>query len=282
MKLLVASVHEVLLLDGDKQRIIHSGAGTYYGITWSPSRLFLLATNSFGDSVTSVEVLDHDFRRLDSVKIPSVLNVHQAHWSDGLLHIANTGLNRVDVFNEAFGLVRSYNWTGTSEDRNHINSVWTGEGGIWACEHNGAELTKNEPTHRQSRIKKLDADGKVLQDIRIGNSIHNVFVHDGFLHTCSSFNTTILRMNLATGAIETSEEAEGMHTRGLAFDGTTYAVGCSPCLPREKRLTEGDGALVFYDTKLKLTGVLKLPGKKQVYEVRALGEADYAHNGIPF
>jgi hypothetical protein len=70
------------------------------------------------------------------------------------------------------------------------------------------------------------------------------------------------------------------YSRGLARCDGYFLMGASMHCGREKRMELFDAWIIKMDEEFKEIGSVCIPKGNQVYEVRALGEPDLAHNGI--
>ena len=102
MKLLISTSHALLYHDNGRETVLHTGAGVYYGITWSESTLHVVARANEPSRMLAFDA------KMQPVDPPPFVHMgapgdgpHQAFYHDGLLAVANTQYNRLEMWDEA-------------------------------------------------------------------------------------------------------------------------------------------------------------------------------------
>jgi len=278
--LLVTTSTALVLIERGAARAIHTGGGIYFGLTWDRDHIYVFCRNNlhhgrfrrlFGYTCT-MEVLDKDFRLIDTVVCPTVSDPHQAIERNGAVYVANTGRNRIEVCRD--GGFSNINWTGEHRDVHHINTVWFDESSFYTLENNSKE---------PSDARIFDLDWQPKQTIPLGLGSHNIFRHGQSLYTCSSLDRAMIRHDL-----ESAESTEfpllgrKWLPRGLAKGAQGFYVGMSAEGTRKERHGGNPGKVIFTDDDFNVIDTLDLDGAGQVNEVRLLSELDAAHNGVAF
>lgn len=258
-----------------------------YGITWNEQRVF-----GIGNKI--VYLFDpKTLRRLECKKVKQLIDPHQAHLcSPWHLYVTNTGLNRVEVWDTRRANFTSVDWNEWNaqnkhcechrperlkeipDDINHINSIWFDGACFWVTEHNLGP----------SRVKQMSSDFEVLNSYRVGCQIHNIYVEDKrYLYTCDSANDRVVRFDLKQRRVVGSVECKKKNTgfpRGLAKSKDRFLVGLSYRVGRNYRNKRADTYVLTLDVDLKILEARRIPEVSQIFEIRLLDEADYAHNQI--
>jgi hypothetical protein len=229
---------------------------------------------------TKLVVLDHEFQVQDGIFLGMIKDHHQVHFDPktGIIGVANTHQNRIEFVNPYTRDVSAYNWTPVAgSDYNHINSIWYDGANWWSCEHN--------KKHHPSRVVKLSDD--ILQKPEawvVANQIHNVYVENHNIYTTVSLTSEIAQFSIFQDCIVKSKSFESSfprtYSRGLARCDGYFLMGASNHCGREKRIDIFDAWVIKMDDDFKEISSICIPKANQIYEVRALGEPDFAHNGI--
>jgi len=278
--LLVTTSTALLSVENGKVRPVHTGSGIYFGLTWDRDHIYVLCRNNvrhgklrrlFGYTST-MEVLDKDFRHVDTIACPPVSDPHQAIERQGAVYIANTGKDRIEVFRD--GAFAAVNWTGARDDVHHINTVWFDADSFYVLENN-----KQEP----SVAKVFDLDWQPRQTVPLGLGAHNIFRQGATLYTCSSLQRSMLSHDLESSRTrEFPLLGRQWLPRGLARGANGFYVGLSAEGTRAERHGRNPGKLIATDEEFAITATMDLDGAGQVNEVRLVSELDAAHNGEPF
>lgn len=278
--LLVTTSTALVSIENGNPRAVHTGSGIYFGLTWDRDHVYVFCRNNlhhgtfrrlFGYTST-MEVLDKNFRHIDTVRCPTVHDPHQAIEKDGAIYLANTGKDRIEVVRD--GRFSHIDWTGERKDVHHINTVWFDETSFYALENNNKE---------PSDARIFDHDWKPRQTIPLGLGSHNIVRSGKTLVTCSSLERTMMKHDLESGQTrEFPLLGRKWLPRGLAKGAHGFYIGLSAEGTRHQRHGGMPGKLIATDDEFNITDTLDLDGAGQVNEVRLLSELDAAHNGVPF
>lgn len=278
--LLVTTSTALVLIERGLARTVHTGRGIYFGLTWDRDHIYIFCRNNlhhgslrrlFGQRCT-MEVLDKDFRHVDTVACPTVIDPHQAIERDGAIYVANTGRNRIEVYRD--GGFSNINWTAEHEDVHHINTIWFDENSFYTLENN-----HDGP----SNARIFDHDWQRGQTVPIGLGSHNIYRCGTTLYSCSSLDRTMISHDLDTHE-STAHHLLGSEwlPRGLARGNDRFYIGMSPVGTRKERHGGKPGKLIATDENFTVIDTLDLDSAGQVNEVRLLSELDEAHNQVPF
>lgn len=276
MRLLLGTHNALVLWDDGVERVLHESAGVYYGITWSPERLYVIARGR----VPRMLVYNGD-RQLEEpppldLGAPGYSGPHQIHWYEGRLYVTNTTLNRVDVWDELVRAGAEIRFEcPAGRDVNHINSIWRDPETslFYVVEHRREEMPK--------RIRVMNAIGRVKRTISLAGGylkagIHNVFVKDLILYTLCTEG--IVLHDFVDGSTQLVKIDGAGYLRGLAVAADVFFVGDSEFQPRDQRC-QGVSKVHVLDCRLNKIDEICLGSQfGQLLEIRALSE-DLAHNG---
>lgn len=292
MKLLISTDNALLYHNDGKETVLHSGAGVYYGITWSESTLYIVAR---GNEPSRMLAFDAKMWPKDP---PQFVHMgapgdgpHQAFYLDGILAVANTQHNRLEMWDEMTGRVWSV-WPGDRYDErdiDHLNSVWRcpASGKWFVAEHRKDLVPKLIRTFALIDGKKADAhvielDAPELNAGPVRRGIHNVYAENGSIYTLGP--SEIIKhspLEETTEVIRVSGIEPGVHyLRGLARVGKTWIVGSSKACPREDRAWSSSTIWIL-GPAFNVLDTIELDERfGQVMDIRAVGQRDKAHNGI--
>jgi hypothetical protein len=278
--LLVTTSTAVLLVDGNGPRTIHTGCGIYFGLTWDRDFIYILCRNNlrhgklsrvFGYTVT-IEILDKNFRQVDSVRCPSIHDPHQAIARNRSIYVANTGRDRIEIYNN--NSFSSINWTGEQKDVHHINTIGFDESFFYVLENN---------KQQRSMVKMFDLNWQPVQGVSLGLGAHNIFRQAQALYVCSSLDRAMVRYDLDTKEItEFPLLGRKWLPRGLAKGNNRFYIGLSAEGTRQERHGRLPGKLISTNKDFEIIDTTDLEGAGQVNEVRLISELDAAHNEVPF
>ena len=123
MRLLVTT-HRRVFVHGKEDIVLDEGRGLYYGVTWSPDKIFIAARNwAERDRGTLILVYDEKLNLIAEDYLLEVSEVHQIFWWDGTVYICDTGHDRVLAW-DGKGTRVVYEATQMMEDHSHINGIW--------------------------------------------------------------------------------------------------------------------------------------------------------------
>lgn len=272
MKMLLGTNNALVLWNDGVERVLHEGAGVYYGITWSPERLYVIARGR------DPRMLVYDGERQLEEPPPLYLGApgysgpHQIHWYEGRLYVTNTTLNRVEVWDELVGAGAEIRFEcPAGRDVDHINSIWRDpETSLFYVVE-----------HRTKRIRVMNAIGRVKRTISLTGSyleagIHNVFVKDLVLYTLCAKGVVL--HDFVDGSTQLVKIDGAGYLRGLAVTANVFFVGDSEFQPRDQRY-QGVSKMHVLDYRLnKIDEICFSSEFGQLLEIRLL-EGDLAHNG---
>jgi len=277
--MLIGAAARVIRVKDGNISTFAEGNGLYYGITWTKDAVYILERGYH----------PNDERRTKPERIrrfPGDVLGHTGNWdghqilahNNRMLYITVSASNRFDIIDLQHDTVHEWNYTEhEGRDVNHINSVWI-DASIWVCEHNW----KNPSVIREFSLDRA----RQLRAVQVGNQIHNVYIENGMLYTCSSKDGTFLEYDLGSGRISRSVSVTGTPkgarwTRGLARTSDAFYVGVSALATREQRRS-GTAWVLKINNDMKIVDALELPNAGQLCEVRVTSETDRAHNRIAY
>lgn len=250
-------------------RTIHTGLGPYYGLTWDREQMYV-ASQKRG----CILVFDKDLNVTGRLKAEKLKGLHQIGYFNGKLYICESRRNRLRIWDGE--RLETWNYTGTTEDRDHINSVWSDGEKLYVGEHR---------KRKGARVQVFDFNLNLLETINgLGHELHNVYVEKGKLHICWSKRGCLLVRNLENQDerhIDLRKHFEEGYPRGLARTRNRWYVGMSRLAVRSERHL-GRAAILVLDDDFNHLKTIPLEQQGQIYEVRATTGVDRAHNRLPF
>jgi hypothetical protein len=295
-RLLISTHNTFLLWNGEEERPIHSGDGSYYGVTWSEEILYVVARSSHPARLIAFD------SQLNEVEPPPNLapsvsvgddGPHQVLWHNGRLMVVNTQYNCLGVWHPETGeielkyySVEARRHAGEMMDLDHLNSIWFDPvtGCYWLAEHRMQQGPK--------RFRKLDKNLRLLRTVEIDLDelsdgpahcgVHNVFVRDNILITLGPSQVVLYGM-YSDACVPV--ELEGVepykhYLRGLAVSVDNYYVGVSNVAVRGQR-DWGRSRVLKLDQRFVVVDELELGEEHgQLMEIRLVDKHDLAHNGI--
>jgi len=287
VKLLLATHNALVLWNQGQETVLHSGEGVYYGITWSPDTLYVVAR---GNQPSRMRVFAPNMWPLDDLPFehlgPPGDGPHQALWWDGALYVTNTQRNRVEIWRGGDEIEYLYFEEPVDSDVDHVNSIWREDhtGHFWVAEHRLKQ--------RPKRFRVLDADLKLISTIDLDldcltdgpvhNGLHNVYVEDGTLHTLGPSQLALKNFeSQRVWEVELPGIVKYQHyLRGLARTDSLWLIGVSQAADREHR-GYGPSSVLALDDDFKEVYRINLDKRYgQLMEIRILDAPDYAHNGV--
>ena len=272
---LLSGARDLILVDGNKTRVLHTGYGIYYGISWDKDNIYVAHRTGLHDIGPDVSMMDRNYKVTRSVP-GDFSDVHQILYANDKLYATVTSYNSIGVFDGNQTVLA--NWTGVKEDKNHINSIWFDGKYFWVGYHN---FVAKHGTSEYSRVVKVNQDlTTVLDAFDLGRDIHSVFVDGDLLYVGDSANGRLTVLNMKTK--KESFVDIGMWTRGIAVTDEYILVGASIFAPRRSRLL-GHGQVSLLDREtLDIVDTRVFDDVGAVMEIRVVDQVDYAHNEIPF
>jgi len=254
----------------------------YWGITWNEKDVFAIK-REFGETFF-VHVFDRKLKETGKFEVPGVKDPHQIFWKDGKLYIANTGHNRITIWDgKDFG---EFAWNKTGRDDNHINSIWADDEYFYFIENRG-----DPHLGGRSRIRAyLKRNMELTSNYQVGRDVHNVMFEKRNYYICSSADKSLLCYSWAKKEVTMEWRANlelnnpKVFTRGLAYDGECFYVGISESRTKQEKKDKviKDGRIAVINNDFKTAGIIQLPKSDSVHDVRLMDKPDYAHNGVRF
>ncbi len=253
----------------------------FYGITWDKDNIYYTrGTERSPHNRDQVVVLDKTYREVGT--FPGVFpEAHQIHFDGDKLILTVTHRDSLASINLDTKQEQFYNWTGHTTDENHINCIWPDTDGVWVGYH--SYVATPEPPPLSSRLVLMDETfSTVKRTIDIGFGSHNVARIGDLLYICSSNENTLLVYSLSQDAV-VQEVPNLRWVRGLSITDDYIILGASVVQADRAKRHLGDGKVFLLDRhSLDILDTKVLPDSGPLYELRVVGEVDYAHNGIDF
>lgn len=264
---LVATTEHLLGLDSTARcRLVHSGAGLYYGLAQDDRHVYVACrhetvghddASSRAQQTGSILVLDiTSLEVVDEIEPPFPLrDVHGMSCFDGCLWVTCSYDNMVAVFDlDLRSWERWYPAVDTraqGSDVNHFNSIAPiDDGRVVVVAHN------NGLSHLQVHDRR---SLELLSVAPLGNQAHDVFFVDGSIGTCSSGDGQLI--SAAGWQLRT-----GGFPRGVAYGTDRTLVGVSPRASRTERHMQSPLVRVFTRSWVRVADVV-LPGAGMVLAI---------------
>lgn len=274
---IMSGYRNLALVHNDKCNIIANDNDVcYYGITWDSDYIYFGHRNKQHPNVGIVSVMASDYSVINQVP-GNFPDVHQILYANDKLYITVTAHNSIAIFDGKELIMK--NWTSTTLDLNHINSIWFDDEYFWLCYHN---KISNQNIFHNSQIIKMDKElTSIIEFFEFGKGIHNVYIDDEWLYTCDSASNSLYALNIHTK--EQKSVDIGMWIRGLAVTDDYIIVGGSIIGKNDEDRQKGDAKvyLLNRDT-LEVLDIKLFKDIGAVYEIRIINEHDHAHNNISF
>ncbi len=275
--LLVTTTRAAWLVDlaARRARLVDEGRGVYYGISFSRDRVFIACRQAEVGADREGQdnaILCFD-RRLRPVEVlrpaPRLRDVHQIVCRGDTLLACSTyddAVLRFSLHGRTWDAWYPFGRSDRGRDRHHINSV--------GLDGDAILLAGNKPSGWFARL----AEGATMPDAPtpLGIGTHNVWVEGGAVAVCSSDEGAI---RLSTGARR--DLADRGWLRGFARDEQYAYVGVSQNRVRGVR-DRSDCMILQVDAAGAVVDTYAFMGFGMLHDMRVLGVADLAHNGIAF
>jgi FkbM family methyltransferase len=231
-------------------KIVHEGAGSYFGITWDKQHYYILARNYDQTSLGNrILIFDRDLHLTSEIDCSEyVREGHQIRAIGDKLLICNTNRNCVTTIGLTDGLVEHFfplpDSTGTNI--NHFNTLSLHDGRLWIV---AANRYRNSffMCYEWPTMRLLDVDA-------VGLAAHNLIEWKGWKAICDSYHGAIV---LTKKGYDKDKREYPMHVMHLLADSNEVnveTIGMSSAYFRERR-----GAHLF-PRGLAITGDLALIG----------------------
>lgn len=273
----IASTAQMLILVVDDEvEIVHSGCGIYYGVTWDHNSIYVAQRMDMdGNPNPVISKFNSDLTFGGEVLSGNFNDVHQILYvpKHDSLYITATGYNSiVKVSNDE---QIWYNWTEHIVDFNHINSLWFDGNNFWFAYHNFVSRGYNT----DSQVVRVDESlTTCLEEITLGQDIHNVFIDNGWLMVGNSTNGCLSMVHLESG--DYKDVGLGDWVRGISVNDDYMLVGTSQFAERRNRLY-GHFEVNLLDRKTHAILDKKVfEDCGAVMDLRIVSGTDDAHNGI--
>lgn len=282
-RLLVSTYRGLILWDG-KAHTIHEGHShgeyhNFFGITWNEDEIYVAEGGHVGHSC--YHVFDGDLKHKGKLPIgKGIGDPHQIYWWDGKLYIISAKQDAIFIW-DGTGEPERIRWRQSREPTQHLNSIWCDGNFFYVVEHRKRVMPK--------RIQVLDMDFEPIRKIMIPNrafvkakphGIHNVYIEDGWLYTCSPKAFVALEVDTGITRTVISKLIHQAHyVRGLARVCGKWFIGLSEARVRSER-GEGDSAVLVLNDGLETIDLLPLQDTGGLNDIRAIDGLDLAHNQV--
>lgn len=287
-RLLISTYNKIILWDG-KAHTVWDERGkpefhNFFGITWNDKEIYVAEGGHGGDSL--YHIFDEKLRHVGLLPFglagsdECISDPHQIYWWDGELYISSAKTDTIYIWDGRPEL-EQVRWKEAREPTQHLNSIWCDGERFYVCEHRKREMPK--------RVMVLDEAFNPMYRVIIPNDvfvktkphgIHNVYVEDGWLYTCSPKAFVAFEMETGVARTITSDLIRKAHyVRGLARAEGNWFVGLSEAKVRSER-GKGDSAVLVLDDGLEMIDLLPLQDTGGLNDIRAIDGLDLAHNGV--
>lgn len=275
----VTNTKSLNLIDEDSGILwnIHQGSGVYYGITFDENHLFVAARCAGYGSDREIQkntILCFNTQlKIEETLIPDIplRDVHQITMHEGILYVCSTFDDQIGCYD-----TRTKTWEFwqpfdnehiSGQDKHHINSITVTEDQILLS----GTLPQGWIARFDKKTRKSTAGKEPL-----GDKTHNVWLDNGVLHICSSYE----------GGIR--DEANNFYslgqmswTRGYCRTETHRYVGLSENRLRADR-ENSDSCLVQCDLNFNILRSLLIEGAGMIHDMRILDKKDPTQSNITF
>ena len=287
-RLLISTYKRVILWDGQAHTVWDERGGpgyhNFFGITWDEEKIYVAEGGHSGDSL--YHVFDADLQHIGLLPFGQkdgmglrISDPHQIYWWDGKLYVASAWQDSIFIWDDPD--CTEVHWKKKGETSQHLNSIWCDGEAFYVVEHRKREMPK--------RVQVLNMDFEPLHKIVIPNSafvkttphgIHNVYIEDGWLYTCSPKAFVAFKMETGATRTVTSPTIQAAHyVRGLARVPGKWFAGLSEARVRNER-GQGDSAVLVLDDNLEMIDLYPLQDTGGLNDIRAIDGPDLAHNKV--
>lgn len=209
-------------------RLVHEGAGKYYGVAYADSagRRLLAVSRTDQERDDDLLSVDHASGRVLRTRRLASRDTHQAIRCGDRFLVTDSFRGRLLEYTlPAFELVRVH------EDfryEDHLNSVRAWRGRLFVLLHGFGK----------SSLAEIDPDGGVVgRWDEVGTCAHDLVPWEGGLLVNDSNGGALLHLDLASGRTRRIWAEAGRFAKGLTRDGRLAILGLSPPAERERRFT---------------------------------------------
>lgn len=279
-KILITTMLKFVLWDGSKAHILHEGDlslgdARYYGITWDKDNVYVAATIN---TKYLIRAFTRDFVSKGILPDVDLHDTHQIFWYDDRLYVTNTGLNRIEIWNDVKW--SNHAWNRSTCDIDHINGVWVDTLGSFYFSEFGNRGEDKKP----SKIRVCNFNLETIREINMGDGIYNVYSDLTGIYTLASKKTPrIIRTShsLNIYGFNPLPVAGGL-IRGLARTKDYWYIGVSHWETERDKRHIGDTIILQLDNYFREVDRITIPNFGPVCDIRVIDEPDLAHNGIEF
>ena len=278
MNVLATTSQSLLLVDciSGEARVLHRGAGLYYGIARMRSGFAVAARRRLVSSQAPREkecacilLVDRDLRLRETLEAPFPLrDVHQIACFDERLWVTCSFDDMVALYDGSIWA----RWTPelpsaadaahpareAQPDHHHFNSFFIDDREIGLLAHN----------HGPSDLHFFDRRTRSFRrTVSLGRQAHNVWRDDDALVTCSSIEGKLVGTDgwsLTTGGFP----------RGVCFDADHRAIGISALSERGQR-DFASAAIALYDPRWRLLHYVHLVREGMILDLLPLTDAEF-------
>lgn len=289
MKALVATINHILLVDLAAHTVqpVETGPGHYYGISWWENSEYPVLGHSFlrAENVLALEdpaAAEKGYLSFGPERSPSFLTTpHQVLCApNGWVLAANTGRNRVTIYDRQNGMFKdlktnSVNWDRMGDDLpgEHFNSVYIRDNRLFVLAHGW---------HKLSYVLEYafpSCEFIAKHPVRHRCGLHNIWVDDaGSMISCHSASGALIEIKSG----ETLWRGPATYTRGLAVTSDLILVGDSEIAMHADRNNTQCGIWIINRNSLRTMDYIPLGPYGACHEIRVLDVPDEAHHGRIF
>jgi hypothetical protein len=278
-QLLISTMLNLIHYDGENYHIVHTGQlseGTahYNGITWDENEILVSACKDFKYIILVLDKLFNVKYYLDQADLHET---HQIIIKKDNLYCVNTGKNRIEILTSSGWKNKSFNPSPCDID--HLNGIWFDNNYFYISEF------RHRHNDKKSVVRICDFDLNLLDTIKVGLPIHNVYVENGLMYNVISREAGIYQTDLLTLTPTKHiplSDLQGYLLRGLARTRDRWYIGASRWEEDKSKRHVGDGIVVMLNNRFQIIDKLVMPDVGPVCDIRVIDELDLAHNGVEF
>jgi hypothetical protein len=256
---------------------VHEGCGTYYGISYTQTNVYVAARHlpltsgdsEKGESKGTILIFDYQLNLIRQISPPFPLrDVHQILCLDNRLFVTMTYDDMIAIYDGVewrdWRPVPPLPWGTRSSGGRHFNSILYFSGCLYLLAHNFGP----------SEVYVFDAGSLTLaRTFSMGNHAHNLWFQGNQLLACSSYDHGIV-----------SEWGGVAHTgnfpRGVVATAEGQYIGISMFVEDRARRGYPDCFIAHFRPGWHLKAGYRLIGEGPLGDVRCLGDLDGAHSHL--